>query len=112
MGITRKMEEMKMNENEGRMNGKEATDSAKALAKWIAEEAKKNKELLGLVCHMRLLLDKCTYGNGDQIDFDHKKLVRANDLMMMVQHEKDLAKEAKAQARTPMANGGQPNGGW
>ena len=107
---------MKMNENEGRMNGKEATDSAKILAKWIATEAKRSKELLDLVCHMRLLLDRCTYGNGDQIDFDHKKLVRANDLMMMRQHEKDLAKEAKAiqaQSNHGVANGGQPeNGGW
>ncbi len=106
---------MKMNENEGRMNGKEASDSAKVLAKWVAQEAKSSKELLDLVCHMRLLLDRCTYGNGDQIDYTHKKLVRANDLMMMRQHEKDLAKEAKAiqaQSNLGVANGGQPDGGW
>ena len=103
--------------NNGKMKAKEAETAARDLAKWVKEEAKRSKELLQLVCHLRALLDKCTYGNGDQIDFSHKKLVRADDLMMEVQHEKDLAKEAKAQARTPMANGGQPegnptNGGW
>ena len=41
--------------------------------------------------------------------------MRANDLMMMVQHEKDLIKEAKsiqAQSNQGVANGGQPDGGW
>ena len=96
-----------MNEN-GKMNAKEAETSAKDLAKWVKEEAKKSKEYLDLVCHLRALLDKCTYGNGAQIDFGHKKLVRSNDIMMEVQHEKDMAKEKKMQEKEQTTL----EGGW
>ena len=96
-----------MNEN-GKMNAKEAETSAKDLAKWVKEEAKKSKEYLDLVCYLRVLLDKCTYGNGDQIDFGHKKLVRSNDIMMKVQHEKDMAKEKRMQEKEQTTL----EGGW
>lgn len=87
-----------MNEMEERMSGKEAVALAKALVKWLNEETKKSKELLDLVCYMRTVLDGCSYGDGSQIDFGHKKLVRAFDIMMEVQHQKDLAKEKRNQA--------------
>ena len=73
--------------------------TASHMVKEIKMLVKDSKELLELVCYMRKLLDECLHENseGDLVTLtnDDKKLSRAFEIMMLVQHEKDLAKEVK-----------------
>ena len=83
------------------MNGKELVENTNNVAKAVKSLVKDNKELTDLVCYMRKLLDECRYENnvGDLVRLtnDDKKLSKAFDVMMRVQHEKDLVKEKKAE---------------
>ena len=81
------------------MNNKELIENTNNVAKAVKSLVKDNKELTDLVCYMRKLLDDCLHENseGDLVTLtnDDKKLSRAFEIMMLVQHEKDLAKEVK-----------------
>tara|TARA_R100000951_G_C2532390_1_gene146781 strand:+ start:316 stop:591 length:276 start_codon:yes stop_codon:yes gene_type:complete len=83
------------------MNGKELVENTNSVAKAVKSLVKDNKELLDLVCYMRKLLDECLHENSEgdlvMLTNDDKKLSRAFEIMMLVQHEKDLAKEKKAE---------------
>lgn len=92
------------------MNNKELIENTNNVAKAVKSLVKDNKELTDLVCYMRKLLDNCLLqtNDGDLVEMtnDDKKLSRAFEIMMLVQHEKDLAKEKKA----ALANGQQTIG--
>ena len=92
------------------MNNKELIENTNNVAKAVKSLVKDNKELIDLVCYMRKLLDNCLLqtNDGDLVEMtnDDKKLSRAFEIMMLVQHEKDLAKEKKA----ALANGQQTIG--
>ena len=75
--------------------GETMIENATSLAKGVKTLVKENKELAGLVFHMRGLLEDCMRSNGEPIDYSNKKLERAFVIMMEIQHEKDLAKEKK-----------------
>ena len=81
------------------MNGKELIENTNRVTKAVKSLVKDNKELLDLVCYMRKLLDDCLHENSEgalvMLTNDDKKLSRAFEIMMLVQHEKDLAKEVK-----------------
>lgn len=90
------------------MNNKELVENTNNVAKAVKSLVKDNKELLDLVCYMRKLLDECLHENseGDLIMLtnDDKKLSRAFEIMMLVQHEKDLEKERKEQLKEHFGN--------
>tara|TARA_Y100000310_G_scaffold286980_1_gene311575 strand:- start:57 stop:344 length:288 start_codon:yes stop_codon:yes gene_type:complete len=92
------------------MNNKELIENTNNVAKAVKSLVKDNKELTDLVCYMRKLLDNCLLqtNDGDLVEMtnDDKKLSRAFEIMMLVQHEKDIAKEKKA----ALANGQQTIG--
>lgn len=81
------------------MKNKELIEYSNNVAKAVKSLVKDNKELLDLVCYMRKLLDECLHENSEgdlvMLTNDDKKLSRAFEIMMLVQHEKDLAKEKK-----------------
>ena len=82
---------------------KQIIEEANDLAKGVKMIVKQNKELIDLVCFMRKMLDDCMItknGMTEQIDFSNKKLDRAFNIMMEVQHEKDILKELKRQEKT------------
>lgn len=83
------------------MNNKELVENTNNVAKAVKSLVKDNKELLDLVCYMRKLLDECLHENSEgdlvMLTNDDKKLSRAFEIMMLVQHEKDLAKEKKTE---------------
>lgn len=81
---------------------KQLVEEATNLAKGVKALVKDLKEMTDLVCHMRQMLDTCMVeedGIYDVIDYDNKKLVRAFEIMMEVQHEKDLLRELKRQSK-------------
>jgi hypothetical protein len=90
------------------MNGKELVENTNNIAKAVKTLVKDNNELTDLVCYMRKLLDECLHENkeGDLVMLtnDDKKLSRAFEIMMLVQHEKDLAKERKEQLKRHFGN--------
>ena len=90
------------------MNNKELIENTNNVAKAVKSLVKDNKELLDLVCYMRKLLDECLHENkeGDLVMLtnDDKKLSRAFEIMMLVQHEKDLEKEKKEQLKEHFSN--------
>lgn len=90
------------------MNNKELVENTNNVAKAVKSLVKDNKELLDLVCYMRKLLDECLHENkeGDLVMLtnDDKKLSRAFEIMMLVQHEKDLEKERKEQLKERFGN--------
>lgn len=90
------------------MNNKELVENTNNVAKAVKSLVKNNKELLDLVCYMRKLLDECLHENkeGDLVMLtnDDKKLSRAFEIMMLVQHEKDLEKEKKEQLKEHFSN--------
>ncbi len=90
------------------MNNKELIENTNNVAKAVKSLVKDNKELLDLVCYMRKLLDECLHENkeGDLVMLtnDDKKLSRAFEIMMLVQHEKDLEKERKEQLKEHFSN--------
>ena len=81
------------------MNNKKLIADANNLSNGVKTLVKDNKELTGLVCYMRTLLDECLRENSEgelvTLTNDDKKLSRAFEIMMLVQHEKDIAKEEK-----------------
>jgi len=82
---------------------KKLIEDANDVAKGVKTLVKHNTELLDLVCFMRKMLDDCMINkNGitEQIDFSHKKLDRAFTIMMEVEHEKAMIKEAKRLEKT------------
>lgn len=90
------------------MNNKELVEYSNNVAKAVKSLVKDNKELLDLVCYMRKLLDECLHENkeGDLVELtnEDKKLSRAFEIMMLVQHEKDLEKERKEQLKEHFSN--------
>ena len=90
------------------MNNKELVENTNNVAKAVKTLVKDNKELTDLVCYMRKLLDECLHENkeGDLVMLtnDDKKLSRAFEIMMLVQHEKDLEKERKEQLKEHFSN--------
>ena len=90
------------------MNNKELIENTNNVAKAVKSLVKDNKELLDLVCYMRKLLDESLHENkeGDLVMLtnDDKKLSRAFEIMMLVQHEKDLEKERKEQLKEHFSN--------
>ena len=82
---------------------KKMIEEANDLAKGVKRIVKENKELIDLVCYMRKMLDDCVISkNGitESIDWSSKKLEKAFNIMMEVEHEKDMIKEAKRQEKT------------
>jgi len=83
------------------MDKQELLENHANIGKSIKSLFKDNKELTDLVCYMRKLLDECLHESdeGDLVPLtnDNKKLNRAFEIMMLVQHEKDLKKEEKQQ---------------
>lgn len=90
------------------MNNKELVENTNNVAKAVKSLVKDNSELTDLVCYMRKLLDECLYENnvGDLVRLtnEDKKLSKAFDVMMRVQHEKDLEKERKEQLKEHFSN--------
>jgi hypothetical protein len=84
-------------------NNKQLVEEATDLAKGVKVLVKDLKEMTDLVCHMRKMLETCMVeknGIYEMVDYDSKKLVRAFEIMMEVQHEKDLLRELKQQGKT------------
>ena len=71
----------------------------KELSKRVKETDKKNKELTKLVCFLRREFDyavKQKNGIIEEFDFESKNMQRAFDIMMGVEHDREMAKRERA----------------
>lgn len=74
----------------------------KELSKRVKETDKKNKELTKLVCWLRREFDyavKQKNGIIEEFDFESKNMQRAFDIMMEIEHDREMAKRARAEAK-------------
>ena len=84
------LEEVKMNE------------LVKELSKRFKENEKKNKGLTKLVCYLRREFDyavKMKDGMTEEFDLTNKNMVKAYDIMMEVEHDREMARRDREQAK-------------
>ena len=83
------------------------TNLAKALVKMVVEIDKRNRELTKLVCYLRREFDyavKQKNGIIEEFDFENKNMKKAFDIMMQVEHDREMAKRARAEAKAEKEN--------